>query len=467
MLKPFHACLLALLAGTALATAMPASAGPDLVERGRYLASAGDCAACHTQAGKAPYSGGLAIASPLGAIYATNITPSKSAGIGRYTLAQFSQALRAGQRADGSHLYPAMPYTAYARLTDADVAALYAYFMQAVRADDTAAPATRLPFPFNLRFSMALWNALYLEDRPFTPVDGQSVEWNRGAYLVEGLGHCSTCHTPRNVLMAEKAEQFLRGSSLGTWYAPDITQDRRQGIGGWDQQAIVDYLMTGHARNGATAAGPMLEAIDKSFSAMTPQDVSAVATYLRSLPAGPHDTAPLPPLPPLPLVAPAGNSDSAEMAGQSSSGEQLYRDNCASCHQLNGAGKRGLPALLNHPLRHYPNADNVALAILQGVWPERGQGMPGFADQLTDRQVADISNYLVHDFAHGTARIDGARVTALRNGAAAGLLLPLARGGMLAGAALVLLLLLWRWQRRRWMINQAGASRLPSNGIVK
>jgi mono/diheme cytochrome c family protein len=448
MLNRFRTSMLALALACALpgvASAADAAPAPELIARGKYLAVAGDCAACHTQSGKAAYSGGLAIDSPLGKIFATNITPSAKAGIGGYTLAQFEHAVRLGKRADGNQLYPAMPYTAYAKLSDDDVAALYAYFMHGVAADETASPATRLPFPFNLRFSMALWNALYLDTRPFTPVKGQSVEWNRGAYLVAGLAHCSTCHTPRNFLMAEQTDQFLRGASLGTWYAPDITQNKGDGIGSWDQQAIVQYLMTGHAHNGATAGGPMLEAIDKSFSKMAPQDIQAIATYLRSLPAEQKETTPAPP------VAAVSGSDITEMAGQIRPGEQLYRDNCASCHQNSGDGQRGLPALRNHPLLRYPNADNVAMAILQGVWPEQGQGMPGFAGELNDQQIADISNYLVTDFGHGKARIDAQRVGALRHGGETSPLLPLARGGMAAGllALLVLLVLLFWWWRRK------------------
>ena len=424
----FALCLMAGFSSPAMAGAPNAA----LIEQGRYLAVAGDCFACHSQSGK----GGHAINSPLGAIYATNITPSKTAGIGNYTLAQFSDAVRRGVRADGSQLYPAMPYTAYARLTDADLAALYAYFMHGVEQVDTPSPATRLPFPFNLRFSMKAWNGLFLDEQPYVPVPGQSVEWNRGAYLVQGLAHCSTCHTPRNALMAEKSEQFLRGSSLGTWYAPDLV------AGNWSAQDMAAYLSTGHAANGATAGGPMLEAIDLSFSKMRPADVQAMAAYLHTLPGGAQGTVNA-------AVPPISGSDIAEMTGKLHPGAQLYRDNCASCHQNNGDGMRGLPALRNHPVLRQPNADNVAMAILQGVWPEHRQGMPGFAAELTDSQIAAISNYVVGDFGHGKAVIDEHRVQSLRNGGDTPLLLTLARGGMLLGAVLAVLLLLFLLMRRR------------------
>ena len=424
----FALSLMAGFSSPALAGAPSAA----LIEQGRYLAVAGDCFACHAQSGK----GGHAINSPLGAIYATNITPSKTAGIGNYTPAQFGNAVRHGVRADGSQLYPAMPYTAYAKLSDEDMNALYAYFMHGVQPVDTPSPQTRLPFPFNLRFSMKAWNALFLDDKPYAPVKGQSVEWNRGAYLVQGLAHCSTCHTPRNALMAEQSGQFLRGSSLGTWYAPDLVS------GGWSREDMVAYLATGHAANGATAGGPMREAIDLSFSKMASSDVQAMATYLHSLQAG-GQTAPA-------VVALVSGSDIDEMTGKLRPGEQLYRDNCASCHQNNGDGMRGLPALRNHPVLRQPNADNVAMAILEGVWPEHRQGMPGFAADLTDSQIAQISNYVVQDFGHGKAVMAEPRVASLRAGGDTPLLLTLARGGMVVGGLLLALwLLLLAWRRKR------------------
>jgi len=429
----------ALACAASLLSAVPAAAADTatLVERGRYLATAGDCAACHTAGGKAPFSGGVAIASPLGTIYSTNITPSRTAGIGAYTEAQFAQALRAGIRADGSHLYPAMPYTAYAKLDEDDTKALYAYFMHGVAPVDTAAPVTRLPFPFNVRMSMAAWNWLYLDERPFVADKAKSVEWNRGAYLAQGLAHCGTCHTPRNFLMAERPALYLRGGSLGTWYAPDIGP----GKPGWDRAALVDYLRTGHARNGATAGGPMLEAIDKSFSKMAPQDIAALATYLQDLPADGRKTV----APPVVAQLPAG--DVAEMAGRIGAGERLYRNNCASCHQAGGEGMRGLPALRNHAVLRSPSADNVGMAILEGVWPEGGQGMPGFAAELDDREVADLANYVMTRFGNNGAALDARRVAELRAGGAPSPLLLLARGGMVA-ALLALLVVLWMRRRR-------------------
>jgi mono/diheme cytochrome c family protein len=219
-------CLAPSLAGAQGSPAAAVPAGEQaLIDQGRYLATAGDCMACHTVKDGPAYAGGYSVQSPLGAIYATNITPSKTAGIGNYTEAQFARAVRDGVRADGAHLYPAMPYTAYAKLTDQDVHALYLYFMKGVAPVDHQVAKTELPFPFNIRMSMAAWNLMFLNTERFQPDTTKSEQINRGAYLVNGLAHCSTCHTPRNALMAEQGSRFLGGAALGAWYAPNISPD--------------------------------------------------------------------------------------------------------------------------------------------------------------------------------------------------------------------------------------------------
>jgi len=442
MVKPWRTLL---AAGALLASCAQAHAAEQetLIKRGEYLAIAGDCGACHTEEDKAPFSGGHAIGSPLGTIFSTNITPSKSAGIGSYSEAQFAAALRKGVRGDGSQLYPAMPYTAYARLTDEDVAALYAYFMHGVQPVDAKPEATALPFPFNLRFSMAAWNLLFADSKVYQPEATQTAEWNRGAYLVQGLTHCSTCHTPRNFLMAEQQAKSMQGASLGTWFAPDITAASLQGAH-WTRQRLAAYLATGHADNGATAGGPMLEAIDKSFSRMTPQDRQAIATYL--LPAeGAADAAPAA----VKGLTPVRGNDLPQTLAALSEGEQVYRDNCASCHNLSGQGLNGLPALQRHPVLEKPTADNVAMAVLQGVWPEKAQGMIGFSGSLNDAQIAAVTNYVMQDMGHSPVRISPERVKTLRAGGEASPLMAISRIGMAAaGIALVLTLLWWRRKKR-------------------
>ncbi|WP_251978696.1 cytochrome c [Salinicola avicenniae] len=438
-----------LLIGGLAQVAQADSDDQTLIERGEAVAIAGDCAACHTEHGQPAFSGGHPIQSPLGTIFTTNITPSSEAGIGDYSLEQFSDALRQGVRADGSHLYPAMPYTAYAKLSDDDVEALYAYFMHGVAPVDATPPQTDLPFPFNLRFSMAAWNLLFLDDQPYQPDSKKSDAWNRGAYLVQGAAHCGTCHTPRNLLMAEKPDQALAGASLGTWYAPDITADPETGIGDWRRDQLVDYLQSGHASNGATAGGPMLEAIDKSFSRLPQSDLEAIATYL--LPADSGEGEPVSePTEASQGIAPLTDNDTPAALAEIGSGERVYRDNCAACHAPDGRGLNGLPALTGHPVLDKPNADNVAMAVLEGVWPEHGQGMLGFADELDDAQVADVTHYVMTAFGDSDVTIDAARVGELRAGGAPSPLLPLARAGMAVGVvALLALLGGWLWRRRR------------------
>lgn len=236
-----------------------------LITRGEYLAKAADCGACHTTPGGKPFAGGLAITSPVGTIYSTNITPSARFGIGRYSEEQFARALRRGIRSDGANLYPAMPYTSYSIFTDDDVHAIYIYFTQGVPSVDTPAPRTALPFPMNIRASMVGWNLLFLNTQPLPSDPGQSAMWNRGRYLVQGAAHCSACHTPRGFLMQEKTAQEFAGGQVGPWYAPNITSDVNSGIGSWSQDELVQYLSTGDARGKAQAAGSMGEAVEHSF----------------------------------------------------------------------------------------------------------------------------------------------------------------------------------------------------------
>src|SRR5580692_631583 len=270
------------LAGVAYAAEQPAH-GDAAIERGRYLAIATDCGACHTAPGGKPFAGGLPISTPLGTIYSTNITPSVDFGIGHYTEEEFSRALRRGVRRDGANLYPAMPYTSYAKFTEDDAHALYLYFTQTVKPVEQRPPPTQLPFPMNIRASMIAWNLLFLDSAAFVPDPHQSPEWNRGAYLVQGAAHCSTCHTPRGFLMQEEASRALSGAPVGPWYAPNITSDPISGIGSWTNEEIAAYLRTGHLSGKAQAAGSMGEAVEDSFQHLTAADLDAIATYIKSV----------------------------------------------------------------------------------------------------------------------------------------------------------------------------------------
>lgn len=427
-----------------------------LLQRGQYLATAGDCVACHTAPGGKPYAGGLTVPTPIGNIISTNITPSITAGIGHYTEAQFRDALRKGIRADGAHLYPAMPYTSYAQVTDDDVHALYAYFMHGVAPVDSKPAPTRLPFPFNLRLSMAGWNLLFLDGKPFTPDPAKGAAWNRGAYLVRGLAHCSTCHTPRNLLMAERSSHELAGGMVGSWLAPNITADTNSGIGGWSEQDLVDYLQLGHARGKAQAAGPMAEAVEHSLQHLEPADLQAIASYLKTVPAhhDPADTRAVD-------SWGAAFDGAAEQRGtaladdaEQWSDAQLYDAHCASCHQASGEGSfdGGLPPLFHNTATGRAASGNLVLVILEGIrWQtgDSGVHMPGFAGDLSDQQIANLGNYLTLRYGNPAARITATQVANLRSGGAPSHLVALARLAMVVVLLLILaIIVLWRRRRR-------------------
>ena len=446
---------LSILAACGLAPVRADSAPDDQVQRGEYLAIAGDCAACHTAPGRAPFAGGLAIATPIGAVVATNITPSKTAGIGAYTQQQFADALRRGLRADGAHLYPAMPYTAYALVDDDDLAALYAYFMRAVRPIDVKPAATPLPFPFNLRASMAVWNTLFLDTRPFTTDPAQSAPWNRGAYLVRGLTHCSTCHTPRNALMAEQSSHELAGASLGNWFASNITSDPVSGIGGWSDAELVAYLRSGRAAGKAQAAGPMAEAIDHSLQHLSEADLQAIVAYLRSVPAR-RDAADTEPV----QARGQAGDQLASLRGvplpddpQAMSGAQLYDAYCATCHQAQGQGSfdGGMPSLFHNTATGRAQPGNLVMVILEGI--QRGVEhadvlMPGFADELSDHQVATLASWLGRQYGNPANAVDAHAVAQLRSGGTPSRLLLATRVGLVLVGVVVLALIV-RWARRR------------------
>lgn len=446
--------VLALLATLACSHAIAASDDAPSTQRGAYLATAGDCAACHTAPGGQLFAGGLGVPTPLGNIVATNITPSKTAGIGNYTEAQFRDALRKGIRADGKHLYPAMPYTAYAQLDDADVQALYDYFMHAVKPVDVATTPTRLPFPFNIRLSMAAWNLLFLDSKPFAADPARSAEWNRGAYLARGLAHCSTCHTPRNLLMAEQSSRELAGGDAGTWFAPNITADPSSGVGNWSTAQLVDYLKLGHASGKAQAAGPMAEAVDNSLRHLDDTDLQAIATYLKTVPAqhDPADTRPVDR-----WGGPSAEPDVARTAlpddADKMSGAQIYDAYCSSCHQSRGQGSFDgeLPPLFHNTATGHTRTANLVMVILDGItWHTDASGvhMPGFANELSDPQISTLANWLLQHYGNPAATVSTAQVQTLRAGGAATHLVLLARLVLALVALLILVILIALWRRR-------------------
>ncbi|OZI25799.1 cytochrome C oxidase Cbb3 [Bordetella genomosp. 9] len=401
------------LAGVAVALwpmkpALPLTPGPDVslysasaIERGRLVAAAGDCMACHTAAGGKTNAGGLALDTPFGVIYTTNITPDNDTGIGRWSYAAFERAMRQGVHQDGRQLYPAFPYTAYAKLSDADMQALYGYLMSqpAVKAEP---PKTQLAFPFNMRPLLAGWNALFHDAAPFTPDSTRSAAWLRGAYLVEGAGHCSACHTPRNRLGAEKTGvHYLAGGEAEGWTAPALNA-LASGPRAWSSEELFQYLRTGYAPKHGVAAGPMAPVIH-GLAELPDSDLRAITTYLMDLPNQGGAAASVS------TSAPASAPDTATLyalQARHANGERVYQNACAACHDA-GSGPTlfgARPLLGANTNVHAATPDNLIQVILHGIQDpaEDALGyMPAFRDSLNDAQVADLVGYLRQRFAPG------------------------------------------------------------------
>jgi fructose 5-dehydrogenase cytochrome subunit len=450
--------LLIFFAATVAAGICQAADPPDqtaaVINRGEYLATAADCGACHTAPRGKPFAGGLPIPTPLGIIYSSNITPSADFGIGRYAEEEFSRALRRGVRRDGANLYPAMPYTSYAKFTEEDAHALYLYFTQAVKPVEQPAPPTQLPFPMNIRASMMAWNLLYLDSTAFVTDPHHSAEWNRGAYLVQGAAHCSTCHTPRGFLMQEEISRALSGAQVGPWYAPNITSDPVSGIGSWTKEDLAAYLRTGHLSRKAQAAGSMGEAVTKSFQHLTAPDIDAIATYVKSVPAvhNPGDETSR-------FAMGKAFSELATLRGRDgirsdndthATGAELFEGNCASCHAAEGQGSKDgyYPSLFLNSATGAKTPANLVAAILYGVdrtISGRQAFMPGFgghptdANPLSDRDIAVLGNYVLTHYGSARTIITEKQVAEARQGGPGSLLPVLVRGGMAAAAIIVLL----------------------------
>ncbi|WP_172327985.1 cytochrome c [Mangrovicoccus sp. HB161399] len=426
-----HIAPLAALA-LGLASAAAAQSADDLAARGAYIARAADCSACHTDpAGGEPFAGGYAIASPMGPIIATNITPSKTFGIGGWTEEEFGRALRRGVAPGGAHLYPAMPYPSYAKMADADVKALYAYFTQAVApVEEAPAAQTELPFPFSQRALMIGWNLLFAPEPGWTAPAGLSEEEARGAYLADALEHCSTCHTPRGVLMNEQGARYLGGGSLGSWRAPNITPDMATGIGSWSRNEIVSYLRDGIAIGKGSAAGPMAEAVEHSLSHLEDSDLQAIAAYLKTVPAvsSPVDRAGA--AEPLPVGLASyettdwqGNPDHASALAEhgTTDGATLYNAACAACHGVDGQGAPDghFPSLSAVSSVTSKDPSNLVMTIAEGISRHDAAGytvMPGFSKDLGNAQIAALASYVTATFSGSDATVGEAEVATIRSG---------------------------------------------------
>ena len=425
-MKPLSMMLSMLVIGIASSTAMAAGtnststslpnanlpnvspANSDIVNRGAYIARAADCMACHGE----DYTGGTAIETPMGEIYSTNITPSKRYGIGKYTEKDLKNALQKG-RAPNHMLYPAMPYPSYSGMKEEDISALFAYLQTVEVVDEAPKYKTDLPFPFNIRALMLGWNFLNVpstENR-----DGLNDIQKRGEYLVNNLEHCGTCHTPRNATMGFDKKMYLSGAQLGNWHAPNITPDESSGIGSWSEQDIITYLRTGELDQRAYAGGPMGEAVAHSTQYLKQEDLSAIASYLKAVPAIETDDK-LAAVDVSRLPTPINESITHDLLAQkdylakaktevskgSNSPEALYLATCGSCHGVDGYGQPDAqysPIVGLSSLRR-DKPDALVNIILHGVVGSTNTSpiMPAFSDELNNEQIASIANYVRVNF---------------------------------------------------------------------
>ena len=376
----------------------------DRIERGRYLAVLGDCAGCHTASHGAPFAGGVALQTPFGTLVAPNITSDPETGIGNMTNEEFLAVLHEGRGHDGKRLYPAMPYPAYTKMTDDEVLALRAYFATVAPVSNRVV-SNQLPFPLNIRLAMAVWNGLNFTPGRYQPNPQKSATWNRGAYIVEGPAHCGTCHTPKTLLGGDKNSAALTGATLQGWFAPDITNDPRKGIGEWSRDDLVQYFKTG-TNKWTLASGPMAEAVSHSTSRMNDEDILAIATYLKD--GGEGGASPKP--------EPVAASNNAMRAGAA-----IYKDSCAACHKDSGEGEINLfPRLAGSALVQSDDPTTLVRVVLHGTRAVSTAGaptapaMPAFDWRLEDAQVAAVLTYIRNNWGNAAGPVPAGAVTSQR-----------------------------------------------------
>lgn len=394
------------LRGTPLDTdAAPLTVTPQLVERGAYLARAGNCMACHTERGGAPYAGGRAVPTPFGAVLSTNLTPHKATGIGQWSAAGFWRALHHGQSQDGRLLYPAFPYNHTTLVTREDSDALFAFLLSQPEVEQ-ANRSHALRFPYNTQAALAVWRALYFQPGVFEPEPAQSAEWNRGAYLTRGLAHCAACHTERDALGGSSQAQAFRGGLMPAqdWYAPSLRSATEGGVATWDAQQVVALLKTGVAE-GASVMGPMADVVLHGTQHLNDADLRAMAVYLKALPA--HDT-------------PRRSIEAADPQ-QMARGEKLYARQCAQCHGDNGEGAAGVyPRLAGNRAVTLDAPHNVVQAILGGGFAPataghpRPYGMPPYRTLLTDDEVAAVATFVRQSWGNQAPAVSSLAVQRIR-----------------------------------------------------
>jgi mono/diheme cytochrome c family protein len=398
-----------LLAGTAVAIAF--CAWPVAIaqvgqfsqeQRGHYLVDAGDCVACHTAEGGKPFAGGRPIETPFGIIYSANITPDPETGIGAWTGDQFYRAMHEGVAADGTHLYPAFPYPWFTKVKREDVDAIRAY-LRTLPAVKTRRPPNKLPWPLSETAAMAGWNELFFKPGNFRPDKTKSGEWNRGAYLVQGLGHCGACHSPKNILGAVQGGSRYQGADIQHWYAPDLTGTGGGGLKDWSVDDIARFLKTGHNKR-TEAYGPMAEVVTDSTSKLKDSDLHAIATYIKSLP---------------------GRSESPrkETPGKNvmDAGAAIYADQCSACHMKNGEGVKGVfPTLKGNSVVQSREPTTVVRLILNGghgAWTmsnPNAKSMPSFGWKLSDGQIASVATFVRNSWGNSASIVTSGQVHDLR-----------------------------------------------------
>jgi mono/diheme cytochrome c family protein len=374
------------LVGAAFALTVNA-ADPTLVSKGEYLTRAADCVACHLAPGGKPYAGGLAFKLPFGTIYSPNITPDKDTGIGNWTDDEFVSAVQKGVGKDGKHYYPAFPYTSYTKMPREEILAIKAYLFS-LEPVSQKPPENDLSFPFNQRWGMFFWNAIFASNERFVPDAKQSAEWNRGAYLVQGPGHCGECHTPRNIFQAMSTSKSLAGGELGNWRAYNISSDSQYGVGAWPEEALVSYLSQGYAPGYGGAGGPMADAVEHSLRYLEPADLKAIAVYLKSSPARSEGIAR-----PKPVINEQANNGL---------GHKVFTDSCVACHRLDGTGNQSpVAGLIGLKTVNDPAGTNLMATLLEGHTQAAmrvDQRMPDFARAYNDTELAAVSTFILRRF---------------------------------------------------------------------
>ncbi len=383
-----------------------------------YVQRLGDCVACHSTVDGEPFAGGLKMGTPLGALYSTNITPDPDTGIGRYSLAEFDNAVRRGVAKDGHRLYPAMPYPSYAKLSDEDVRKLYGYFMLSVKPVHRQNQPTEISFPLNQRWLLALWNGVFLHDQAYQPKSGHDAAWNRGAYLVQGLGHCGACHTERGfafneVALDERSDRYLSGALLDAWYAPNLRGDPVLGLGTWSAAEIQEFLKSGHNPH-ATVYGSMLDAFNNSTQFMSDEDLAGIAAYLKSL--GPGRGAAKP------YAYDERTRQALDRGDLGARGAALYLNQCSSCHGRDGKGRGELlPPLAGNSSVLEQDPSSLVNIILNGAGRIVVNGVPDsyrmipFRILLSDQEIADIATFIRSGWGNAAGSVDVAQVRELRD----------------------------------------------------